>query len=187
VFDCQEAVGRYCHEPGAEGEADLALDGKTYTLDPKVSVIATTRPCTAWRGMGGEAYGVREERRSVPRGRLIPAPRHRRLRRKLIASCPTRAYRTKRASTRNPAGGARGGNAPVYLELCGGETREIVSDGVMPKLAPRAVTLCATTGREDADGDRRSRPGERHEIRAARLHVEGRRSWTGGGAALALT
>src|SRR5207245_6150006 len=62
VFDARKLAGDLVMRQAREGEQILALDGKTYTLDPSVSVIADAKGVHGIGGiMGGEDTGVRED------------------------------------------------------------------------------------------------------------------------------
>jgi phenylalanyl-tRNA synthetase beta chain len=66
VFDAKKLSGDLVMRQAREGEKMLALDGKTYTLDPAVAVIADTKGVHALGGiMGGEETGVQDDTTEV--------------------------------------------------------------------------------------------------------------------------
>ena len=108
VFDAKKLAGDLVMRQARDGEQILALDGKTYTLDPAVAVIADAKGVHGIGGiMGGEDTGVREDTTEVfleaayfqpiAHRRLGPQARH-----------PVRRALSQRARHRsaNPAGGA---------------------------------------------------------------------------------
>ncbi|HEY0331951.1 MAG TPA: phenylalanine--tRNA ligase subunit beta [Rhodopseudomonas sp.] len=66
VFDAANVKGNLAVRAARAGETLLALDGKTYTLDPKVCVIADENGVESLAGiMGGEASGCSSETTDV--------------------------------------------------------------------------------------------------------------------------
>src|SRR5260221_821503 len=66
VFDAAKVKGNLTVRRARDGETLLALDGRTYTLDPSVSVIADDHGVESLAGiMGGEASGCSEETTDV--------------------------------------------------------------------------------------------------------------------------
>ena len=133
VFDAKKLSGDLVMRQAREGETILALDGKTYTLDPSISVIADSKGVHGIGGiMGGEDTGVREDTTEMfleaayfqPIGIAASG-------RKLGIQSDAR-YRNERGI--DPESCAWGAEVAtrLILELCGGETSEIVSSGVMP-------------------------------------------------------
>ncbi len=143
VFDAKKLSGDLVMRQARESETILALDGKTYTLDPSVSVIADSKAAHGIGGvMGGEETGVQANTTEVflevayftpikvaATGRK---PRH-----------TVRRALSLRARHRSAVGrvGHRRRHAPD-LELCGGEASEITRSGVMPDWE-RSYTLRA--------------------------------------------
>ena len=109
VFDAKKLAGDLVMRQARDGEQILALDGKTYTLDPSVSVIADAKGVHGIGGvMGGEDTGVqRGHDGGLPRGRLFRADRHRRHRPQ--ARHPVRRALPLRARHRSAS---RAGGAP---------------------------------------------------------------------------
>ena len=66
VFDAEKLTGDLVMRQARDGEQILALDGKTYTLDPSMTVIADAKGVHGIGGiMGGEDTGVREDTTDV--------------------------------------------------------------------------------------------------------------------------
>jgi phenylalanyl-tRNA synthetase beta chain len=66
VFDAAKVHGNLVVRHARDGETLLALDGRTYTLDPNVCVIADDRGVESLAGiMGGEASGCSEQTTDV--------------------------------------------------------------------------------------------------------------------------
>ena len=164
VFDARKLAGDLVMRQARDGEKILALDGKTYALDPSVSVIADAKGVHGIGGiMGGEDTGVqRGHDRGVPRGRLLRADRHRRHRPQ--ARHPVRRALPLRARHRSrilPVG-RRSGHPPDPRTV----RRRDQRDRVERRHAALAAQLhLARRSREDAD---------RHRCAGARRR---RRSW----------
>ena len=134
VFDARKLAGDLVMRQAREGEQILALDGKTYTLDPS-DCRHRRRQGRAWHRRHHGRRGYRRARGhdgDVPRGGLLRADRASPRRAASSASCPTRAIATSAASIRNPAQWGVEVATRLILELCGGEASEVVSSGVMP-------------------------------------------------------
>ena len=133
------------------------------TLDAAISVIADSKGVHGIGGiMGGEDTGVqRRHHRGVPRGRLLHADRHRRLRPQ--ARHPVRRALPLRARHRSAIGvwGAEVATR-LILELCGGEASEIVPQRRDARLG--AQLRPARRPREDADRRSTCRPAETADI-----------------------
>ena len=134
-----------------DGREILALDGKTYTLDPSIAVIADSKGVHGIGGiMGGEETGVREDTTEVfLEVAYFDADRHRRHRAASSASCPTRATASSAASIRESCRWGAEVATRLILELCGGEASEIVSQRRHARLA--AQLHAARRPGEDAD------------------------------------
>jgi phenylalanyl-tRNA synthetase beta chain len=66
VFDAAKVTGNLTVRRARDGETLLALDGRTYTLDPGICVIADEHGVESLAGiMGGEASGVSEQTTDV--------------------------------------------------------------------------------------------------------------------------
>jgi phenylalanyl-tRNA synthetase beta chain len=120
--------------PAKEGEEILALDGKTYTLDPSITVIADAKGPHGIGGvMGGELTGCTPETKNVflevalfDRVKVAAAGR------KLGIQSDAR-YRFERGVDPESALWGAEIAAKLVAECCGGEASEIVSAGEMPK------------------------------------------------------
>src|SRR4029450_4763188 len=157
VFDAKKLSGDLVMRQAREGETILALDGKTYTLDPSMSVIADSRAPHGIGGvMGGEDTGVREDTTEVflEVAYFMPMPVAATGRKLGILS--DARYRFERGIDPQSCWWGAEVAARLILELCGGETSEVVSSGVMPDwqrsytLRPdRVKTLTAIDVRSD--------------------------------------
>jgi phenylalanyl-tRNA synthetase beta chain len=143
VFDAEKLEGDLVMRQAREGETILALDGKTYALDPSVSVIADAN-CPHGIGgvMGGEDTGVREDTTDVflEVAYFTPMPVAATGRKLGILS--DARYRFERGIDPQSCWWGAEVAGRLILELCGGETSEIVSSGVMPNWE-RSYTLRA--------------------------------------------
>jgi phenylalanyl-tRNA synthetase beta chain len=134
VFDADKLAGDLSMRPAREGEEILALDGKTYKLDPSITVIADAKGPHGIGGvMGGELTGCTPETKNVflevalfDRVRVAAAGR------KLGIQSDAR-YRFERGVDPESALWGAEVAAKLVAECCGGEASEIVSAGTMPK------------------------------------------------------
>jgi phenylalanyl-tRNA synthetase beta chain len=143
VFDAKKLSGDLVMRQARAGETILALDGKTYTLDPAVSVIADSKGPHGIGGvMGGEDTGVREDTTDVflEVAYFTPMPVAATGRKLGILS--DARYRFERGIDPQSCWWGAEVAARLILELCGGETSEVVSSGVMPNWE-RSYTLRA--------------------------------------------
>ena len=108
VFDAKKLAGDLVMRQAREGEQILALDGKTYTLDPigvgdRRRQGACTASAASWAARIPACARTRRKSSSRPptSSRSASPPRA-----ASSASCPTRAIATSAASIPNPAGGA---------------------------------------------------------------------------------
>jgi phenylalanyl-tRNA synthetase beta chain len=141
VFDAKKLAGDLVMRQAREGETILALDGKTYTLDPSVSVIADSKGVHGIGGvMGGEDTGVHEDTTEVflEVAYFTPIPVAA-TGRKLGIQSDAR-YRFERGIDPKSVHWGVDVATRLILELCGGEASEIVSSGVMPNWQ-RSYTL----------------------------------------------
>ena len=177
VFDAKKLSGDLVMRQARDGEQILALDGKTYTLD---SVGVGDRRCQG-RARHRRHHGRRGYRRAgrhdrnVPRGGLLPADRHRRLRPQ--ARHPVRRALSQRARHRSgilPVG-RRGGDASDP----GAVRRRDQRDRLERRHAELAAQLhLARRSREDADGDRRAGQETAAILGKLGFAVEGSGPWT---------
>ena len=135
VFDADKVAGNIHVRLARAGETMLALDGKEYTLDEAMTVIADDESPEGLGGvMGGEASGCTEETRNVfLEVALFDPIRTAATGRKLQIDSDAR-YRFERGV--DPAMVLPGVECAtkLILDLCGGETSEVVMAG-----APVAV------------------------------------------------
>ncbi|MDP3158861.1 MAG: phenylalanine--tRNA ligase subunit beta, partial [Reyranella sp.] len=133
VFDAKKLAGNLVMRQAREGETVMALDGKTYTLDPSISVIADSKGVHGIGGvMGGEKTGVQDDTTEVflevayftPLGVAATG-------RKLGVQSDAR-YRFERGIDPQSVEWGADVATRLILELCGGETSEITRSGVMP-------------------------------------------------------
>ncbi len=133
VFDAKKLAGNLVMRQAREGETVMALDGKTYTLDPSISVIADSKGVHGIGGvMGGEETGVQDDTTEVflevayftPLGVAATG-------RKLGVQSDAR-YRFERGIDPQSVEWGTDVATRLILELCGGEASEITRSGVMP-------------------------------------------------------
>ena len=143
VFDAKKLSGDLVMRQAREGEQILALDGKTYTLDPSVSVIADARGVHGIGGiMGGEDTGVREDTTEVFLEAAYFQPIGIAASGRKLGILSDARYRNERGIDPESCRWGAEVATRLILELCGGETSEIVSSGVMPNWQ-RSYTLRA--------------------------------------------
>ncbi len=136
VFDLHKLQGQLTVRPAREGEALVALDGKTYALRPQDVVIADDAGPESLAGiMGGEASGVTEATSDVVVESALWDP--------LRVAATGRAqkivsdarYRFERGV--DPAFAVEGLDRAVamILDLCGGEASDLHVAGAVPDAA----------------------------------------------------
>ena len=134
VFDARKLAGDLVMRQAKEGEMILALDGKTYELDPSIAVIADAKAVHGIGGiMGGEETGVQLDTTEVflevayfDPIRIAAAGR------KLGIQSDAR-YRFERGIDPQSVYWGAEVAARLILELCGGETSGVVQSGVLPE------------------------------------------------------
>jgi phenylalanyl-tRNA synthetase beta chain len=133
VFDARKLSGDLVMRQAREGETILALDGKTYTLDPSVAVIADSYAPHGIGGvMGGEDTGVQADTTEVFLEVAYFTPiRVAATGRKLGIQSDAR-YRFERGIDPQSVEWGTDVATRLILELCGGEASEITRSGVMP-------------------------------------------------------
>jgi phenylalanyl-tRNA synthetase beta chain len=143
VFDAKKLNGDLVMRQAREGETIMALDGKTYTLDPSVSVIADSKAAHGIGGvMGGEETGVQEDTTEVFLEVAYFTPiKVAATGRKLGIQSDAR-YRFERGIDPQSVEWGTDVATRLILELCGGEASEITRSGVMPDWE-RSYTLRA--------------------------------------------
>ncbi|HEV7543992.1 MAG TPA: phenylalanine--tRNA ligase subunit beta, partial [Reyranella sp.] len=133
VFDARKLSGDLVMRQAREGEQILALDGKTYTLDPSISVIADAKGVHGIGGiMGGEDTGVREDTTEVFLEAAYFQPIGIAASGRKLGILSDARYRNERGIDPESCWWGAEAATRLILELCGGETSEIVSSGVMP-------------------------------------------------------
>jgi phenylalanyl-tRNA synthetase beta chain len=133
VFDAKRLSGDLVMRQARDGEQILALDGKTYTLDPSVSVIADAKGVHGIGGiMGGEDTGVREDTTEVFLEAAYFQPIGVAASGRKLGILSDARYRNERGIDPESCRWGAEVATRLILELCGGETSEIVSSGVMP-------------------------------------------------------
>jgi phenylalanyl-tRNA synthetase beta chain len=143
VFDADKVAGDLVMRQARAGETILALDGRTYALDGTMAVIADGKAVHGIGGiMGGEDTGVSAGTTSVflevayfdPIAISAAG-------RKLGVQSDAR-YRFERGIDPESVWWGAEVAARLILALCGGETSDVVSSGVMPAWQ-RSYTLRA--------------------------------------------
>ena len=133
VFDAKKVTGNLVVRCAKDGETLLALDGKTYTLDDSMCVIADDRGVESLAGiMGGEDSGCDETTTDVLVESALWSPLNiAQTGRKLGIHSDAR-YRFERGV--DPAFMAPGLELAtrMVLDLCGGEPSEVVTAGAPP-------------------------------------------------------
>jgi phenylalanyl-tRNA synthetase beta chain len=133
VFDAKKLAGDLVMRQAREGEQILALDGRTYTLDPSVSVIADARGVHGIGGiMGGEDTGVRDDTTEIFLEAAYFQPIGIAASGRELGILSDARYRNERGIDPESCWWGAEVATRLILDLCGGETSEIVSSGVMP-------------------------------------------------------
>ncbi len=133
VFDAKKLAGDLVMRQAREGETIQALDGKTYTLDPSISVIADSRAAHGIGGvMGGEATGVQPDTTEVFLEVAYFTPIKVAATGRKLGILSDARYRFERGLDPQSVQWGTDVATQLILELCGGEASEIVSSGVMP-------------------------------------------------------
>jgi phenylalanyl-tRNA synthetase beta chain len=133
VFDAKKIAGDLVMRQAREGEQILALDGKTYTLDPTVAVIADDKGVHGIGGiMGGEDTGVAEDTTEVFLEAAYFQPIGIAASGRKLGILSDARYRNERGI--DPESCAWGVEVAtrLILDLCGGAASEVTSSGVMP-------------------------------------------------------
>ena len=133
VFDAAKVVGNLTVRRARAGEEIVALDGKTYSLDPEICVIADDNGVESIAGiMGGEASGCTADTSDVLIESALWDPRNiAQTGRKLGVQSDAR-YRFERGV--DPAFMIPGLElaTKMVLEFCGGEASETIIAGEVP-------------------------------------------------------
>ena len=139
VFDADKVKGDIHARLAREGEKLLALDGKEYALDPEVTVIADDNEPEGLGGvMGGEASGCTEDTVNMfLEAALFDPKRTAATGRRLGVESDAR-YRFERGVDPEMVLPGMADATRLILELCGGETSELVIAG-SPDVAKKTV------------------------------------------------
>ena len=134
VFDAARLSGDLVMRQARDGEQILALDGKTYTLDPAVSVIADAKGVHGIGGiMGGEETGVQADTTEVFLEAAYFQPIGIAASGRKLGILSDARYRNERGIDPESCWWGAAVATRLILELCGGECSELVSSGVMPR------------------------------------------------------
>jgi phenylalanyl-tRNA synthetase beta chain len=133
VFDADKLAGDLAMRPARDGEEILALDGRSYRLDPSITVIADSKGVHGIGGvMGGELTGCTPETKNVfLEVALFDRVRVAATGRKLGIQSDAR-YRFERGVDPESAVWGAEVAAKLIAECCGGEASEPVAAGAMP-------------------------------------------------------
>jgi phenylalanyl-tRNA synthetase beta chain len=134
VFDAKKIAGDLTMRFAKPGEKVLALDGREYTLDPTMTVIADANAVHGIGGiMGGEESGCTDDTTEMfLEVALFDASRTARSGRALGIESDAR-YRFERGLDPQSALWGPEVAARLVLEICGGEASEVVSAGALPQ------------------------------------------------------
>ncbi|TDX30608.1 phenylalanine--tRNA ligase subunit beta [Rhodovulum visakhapatnamense] len=141
VFDIAKLAGGLRVHAAEGGEEFLALDGKTYVMDPGMTVISDATGVESLGGvMGGEATGCTEETVDVFLEAAYFDPIRTAMTGRALKINSDARYRFERGI--DPAWTPLGIEAAtrMILDLCGGEASELVVAGAVPDMA-RAYRL----------------------------------------------
>ena len=161
VFDADKLAGDLTMRMARDGEEILALDGKAYTLDPEMTVIADNAGVQGIGGvMGGELSGCTATTTSVfLEVALFEPVRVAATGRKLGIISDAR-YRFERGVDPESAFWGAEVAARLVHELCGGEASHLVTAGEMPdwrRSIELRVERAGTLGGLDLPADDQSR------------------------------
>ncbi|HSY87728.1 MAG TPA: phenylalanine--tRNA ligase subunit beta [Verrucomicrobiae bacterium] len=133
VFDAAKLAGDLTMRLAQPGEMILALDGRSYELDPSMTVIADAKTLHGIGGvMGGEESGCSEATTAMfLEVALFDPIRTAETGRKLGIESDAR-YRFERGLDPMSAQWGAEVAARLVLELCGGEASHVVAAGEMP-------------------------------------------------------
>jgi phenylalanyl-tRNA synthetase beta chain len=130
VFDAAKVNGDLTVRRARNGETLLALDGRTYTLDPSMCVIADANGVESLAGiMGGEETGCSESTTNVLIESALWVPQNIAQTGRALGINSDARYRFERGV--DPAATVPGLEfaTQMVLDLCGGEASEIIVEG----------------------------------------------------------
>jgi phenylalanyl-tRNA synthetase beta chain len=134
VFDARKLSGDLVMRQARAGEKLMALDGKTYELDPSISVIADGKAVHALGGiMGGEDTGVREDTAEVFLEVAYFDPIRTAASGRKLGILSDARYRFERGIDPQSVHWGAEVATRLILDLCGGEASELTQSGVMPE------------------------------------------------------
>ncbi len=141
VFDAAKVTGDLVMRQAREGESIVALDGKTYALDPSMAVIADATAVHGIGGvMGGEHSGVSEDTTEVFLEAAYFDPLSVASTGRKLGIHSDARYRFERGIDPESVWWGAEVATRLILDLCGGEASELVSSGTMPEWR-RSFTL----------------------------------------------
>ncbi len=133
VFDADKLAGDLTMRMARDGEEILALDGKTYTLDSEMTVIADAKGVQGIGGiMGGELTGCTEETTNVFLEVALFDPIRTATTGRRLGILSDARYRFERGLDPNSADWGAEVAALLVRELCGGEASHPVKAGAIP-------------------------------------------------------
>ena len=133
VFDAAKLSGDLTMRMAREGEEIPALDGKTYTLDPEMTVIADGKAVQGIGGvMGGELSGCTEKTTEVFLEVALFDPVRTAATGRRLGILSDARYRFERGVDPDSALWGAEVAARLVRELCGGEASHTVKAGEMP-------------------------------------------------------
>ncbi|MGO8865107.1 MAG: phenylalanine--tRNA ligase subunit beta [Alphaproteobacteria bacterium] len=141
VFDADKLAGDLTMRLARPGETLAALNGKSYTLDDGMTVIADAKAVAGLGGIvGGEASGCTEATENVFLEVALFDPIRTAVTGRKLAIESDARYRFERGL--DPTSAVWGAEVAAHLigELCGGEASEPVSAGALPEWR-RAIML----------------------------------------------
>ena len=141
VFDAQKISGGISARPARDGEIIEALNGKSYTLDPSMLVIADAQSARGIAGvMGEEASGVSDGTTEVLLEVALFDPiaiAHAGRKLDILSDARTRFERGVDSGFAHSAAQRA---VALILELCGGEASALMISGDVPA-APAAISF----------------------------------------------
>ena len=160
VFDADTVTGGIRARMARDGETLLALDGKEYTLDPEVTVIADDRAPEALGGvMGGEASGCTAETRNVFLEVAVFDPKRTAATGRRLGIESDARYRFERGIDQAMVLPGAEHATQLILDLCGGEASALVVAGApdlsSPSYAFRPARVAALGGMQVSEAEQR--------------------------------
>ncbi|MEM6381634.1 MAG: phenylalanine--tRNA ligase subunit beta [Pseudomonadota bacterium] len=134
VFDAAKVTGNLTVRVAKDGESFLALDGKTYTLDPSMCVIADERGVESLSGvMGGEESGCDETTTDVLIESALWVPSNIAATGRKLGIITDARYRFERGV--DPAFNEKGLDlaTQMVVDLCGGTPTDKTVAGAIPE------------------------------------------------------